>query len=143
MKPTVVTFAWLPEEEAAFLEFLATTGDVWARAVIDDADQPAYAPAPARAFLQQHAAELLENGTLQVWLGFRADILRPKTSSINGRMAVDPFPSSLVGYTHGEYYPSGELAQSNLHFYRGYFQDEGFIKKPDHSCAGQRKSWLG
>lgn len=131
MKPSVVTFARLPEEEAEFLEFLASTGDVWARAVNDDAAKPTYTPAPVGTFLQQHGAALLNNGTLHVWIGFRPDVLKPQKSKINEKMVVDPFPAYLVGYTRGEYYPGGELAQSNLYFYRGSFEGEEFVKKPE------------
>jgi len=131
MKPSVVTFAQLPEEEAVFLEFLATTGDVWARAVKDDSAKPVHTPAPVATFLQRHGADLLDHGTLHVWIGLGPDVRKPKKSKVNGRMAVDPFPACLVGYTRGEYYPGGELAQSNLYFYRGSFQGEEFVKKPE------------
>jgi len=131
VKASVVTFAQLPEEEAAFLAYLAKTGDVWARAVADDPTNPAHHPAPVADFMEAHARKLANNGTVNVYLGFRPDVLRPIASDIEGPKAVDIFASCLIGYTRGEYYAGGELAQSNLFFYRGSFRGNQFVDKPD------------
>ena len=125
MKASVVTFAQLPDEESAFLEFLAKTGDVWARPAHD---WPTYEPAPVARFLAAHAAELVRNGVVDVYLGFQADVLSPVMSEYGG---IDIIGSCLVGYQRGTYYPGGELAQSNLFFYRGSFRGEQFVSKPD------------
>jgi hypothetical protein len=131
VKASVVTFAQLPEEEGAFLAYLATTGDVWARAVADDPTSPTYAPSPVGDFMQAHAEELTNNGTANVYLGFRRDLLRPIVSKAEGRMAVDIFASCLIGYTRGAYYTGGELAQSSLFFYRASFRGDEFVEKPE------------
>jgi hypothetical protein len=124
MNSSVVTFAQLPEEEPVFLQYLAKTGDVWARPL---ADQPMCEPAPAADFLAAHATTLARNGGVDVYLGCRAEVLAPL---LNESGAIDIFGSCLVGYRRGEYHPGGELAQSNLFFYRGSFRGEQFVSKP-------------
>jgi hypothetical protein len=94
MKASVVTFASLPDEEAAFLAFLAKTGDVWARA-IDSASKPA----PVADFIAASAARLTDNGTRDVYLGFQPDVLAPAVCKDG---SVDPFGSRLVDYRTGE-----------------------------------------
>jgi hypothetical protein len=131
VKASVVTFAQLPEEEGALLAYLTKTGDVWARAVADDPTSPTYAPASVGDFMGAHSDKLANNGTVNVYLGFRPDVLRPIASEVEGRKAVDIFASCLIGYTRGEYYAGGELAQSNLFFYRGSFRENEFVEKSD------------
>lgn len=137
MNASVVTFASLPDEEVAFLAFLAKTGDVWARAVADD---PACDPAPVADFIAAHAERLTHNGTMDVYLGFRPDVLDPARRDDGG---VNPFGSCLVGYKRGGYYPSGELAQSNLYFYRGSWVGGEFVTKPEAflKWAGKVLGW--
>ncbi|MGL4550358.1 MAG: hypothetical protein ACRC33_04160 [Gemmataceae bacterium] len=137
MKASVVTFASLPDEEAAFLAFLAKTGDVWARAV---ADETASDPAPVADFIAAHAERLTHNGTMDVYLGFRPDVLAPARREDG---SVDPFGACLVGYKRGGYYPGGELAQSNLFFYRGSWAGGEFVTKPEAflKWAGKVLGW--
>jgi hypothetical protein len=124
-KPTVVTFAQLPDEEAAFMQHLSRTGEVWARPI---EDRSMCNPAPAAEFLAAHAVRLARNSVVDVYLGLRPDVLAPLMRETGG---VDIFGSCLVGYRRGEYYPGGELAQSNLFFYRGTFRGEEFVSKPE------------
>jgi hypothetical protein len=132
VKASVVTFAQLPEEEAGFLAYLAKAGDVWARAVVDNPRRPAFAPAPVAEFLEAHAAQLAANGVVDVYLGFRPEVLKPAVSeTAEGVLHIDIFASNLIGYQRGKYYPGGELAQSNLYFYRGSFCDGEFASKPE------------
>jgi hypothetical protein len=131
VKASVVTFAQLPEEECAFLEYLGKTGDIWARAQADVPTGPAHPPAPVTDFMEAQAAKLANNGTVNVYLGFRPDVLQPIATQAKGKQVVDIFASCLIGYTRGEYYSSGELAQSNLYFYRSFFLGDKFIEKPD------------
>jgi hypothetical protein len=133
MKASVVTFAQLPDEEPAFLAFLAKTGDVWARAVADDA---AYDPAPVAEFIHAHAERLTSNGTMDVYLGFRPDVLDPARREDG---TVDIFGARLIDYRRGGYYPGGELAQSNLFFYRGSFVGDEFVTKPEAFLKWARK----
>src|SRR5262249_5635124 len=129
--PSVVTFAQLPEEEVTFLAYLTKTGDIWARAVNDEPMAPRHEPAPVAEFMKSHAAKLSRNGVVDVYLGLRPDVLRPSVSETEERARVDIFSSCLIGYRGGEYYPSGELAQSNLFYYRGFFQGDEFVVKPE------------
>jgi hypothetical protein len=55
---SVVTFGQLPEEETDFLAFVQKTGDVWARAVRDEAESPRFEPLPVAEFLARFAAEV-------------------------------------------------------------------------------------
>jgi hypothetical protein len=131
VKASVVTFAQLPEEEADFLAYLAKTGDVWARAVADNPKRPAHAPAPVAEFMKAHAGQLVKYG-VDVYLGFRPDVQKPVVSETEeGIPHLDIIASNLIGYRRGEYYPGGELVQSNLYFYRGSFYDGEFVTKPE------------
>ncbi len=142
-KPAVVTFAQLPDEAGAFLAYLAKTGDVWARAEGDAPADPAHAPAPAAEFLAAHAAALARAGGVRVYLGPRPDVLAPPVSTVSGGPHVDIFAACLIGYRQGGYYPGGELAQSNLCFYRGAFLDGVYVRKPEafQRWAGKVLGW--
>jgi hypothetical protein len=126
-----VSFAQLPEEEADFLAYLAKTGELWARAVNDDPTQPSYKPPAVAEFLASNAGQTAGNGVVDVYIGFMPDVLNPVLSQGAERTHIDIFASCLIGYRRGEYYVSGELAQSNLYFYRGSFRDGEFIVKPE------------
>ena len=125
MKSSVVTFAQLPEDEAAFLAYLAKSGDIWARSV---ADTSVCDPAPVAQFIAANHAALKDNGVMNMYIGFRPDVVDP---AVPGTCGVDIFAAQLIGYTRGGYYPSGELAQSNLYFYRGSFQGDEFLSKSE------------
>jgi hypothetical protein len=137
MKASVVAFAQFPDDESAFLAYLARTGDVWARA---EKVTPDCEPAPVAEFVPAHAARLTRNGTWDVYLGFRADVLAP---ALGEDGTVDPFAARLIGYRRGDYYPGGELAQSNLYFYRGSFVGNEFVTKPEAflKWAGKVFGW--
>lgn len=127
MKASVIAFAQLPEEEIHFLDYLAKTGDIWARVTMDN---PA-SPAPVAKFMEVNAGKLTNNSTVDVYLGFQTDILQPIVSEVKGKTDIDMFASYLIGYTRGEYYPDGELAQSHLYYYRGSFYNDEFVEKSD------------
>jgi hypothetical protein len=75
--PTVVTFAQLPHEEAAFIAYLQKTGDIWARAVNDDPRKPKYEPLPVAEFLARFADQIVAYDVVAVYLAFREDIGKP------------------------------------------------------------------
>jgi hypothetical protein len=154
-----VTFGQLPEEEAAFLAYLQTTGEVWARAVRDDPMVPKFEPLPVVDFLKRHAGEIVAYSSVDVYLGTRDDILHPEVSIqevIEGGTAVpfqqdskivegvrtivggtkvlkkfiDPRGSRLVRYNRGEYRSQDELASSNLGFQPGTFNGQTWIAHP-------------
>ncbi len=154
-----VTFGQLPEEEAAFLTYLQTTGEVWARAVCDDPIAPKYEPLPVADFLTRYAGEIVAYFSVDVYLGTRDDILHPEVSiqevieggttvpfhqygkvvegvhSIVGgtkvpKKFVDPRGSRFVRYNRGEYRSRDELAHSNLGFHPGTFKGQTWIAHP-------------
>jgi hypothetical protein len=138
-----VTFGQLPEEEAEFLAYVRKTGDIWARAVRDDAVSPKYKPKPVSEFLQDHAAEIRAYSSVDVYLGLHDDVLNPAITiqeiieggtkvpvvengniveghyTIVGgtkvkREFIDPGGSRLLRYKRGEFRSVDELAASNL-----------------------------
>jgi hypothetical protein len=124
MNASVITFAQLPDEEATFLAYLVKTGDVWARAVIGD---PFFEPAPVDEFIATHSNKLTQNATMDLYLGFKSEVLAPARLK---ERSIDIYGARLVGYQRGGFFPSGELAQSNLYFYRGSFVGDEFVTKP-------------
>jgi hypothetical protein len=156
---SVVTFGQLPEEEPDFLAYVQKTGDVWARAVRDEAESPKCEPRPVAEFLARFAEEVKAYSCVDVYLGFRDDVLHPEISihelteggthvpfiqngsvvpgvhTIVGgtkvmRRFIDPRASRLVRYDRGEFRSVDELASSNLCFYPGTFKGETWIAHP-------------
>jgi hypothetical protein len=154
-----LTFGQLPEEESDFLTFVQKTGAVWARAVRDDAKLPKFEPLPAPEFLARFAAEIKAYSSVDVYLGFRDDVLHPEicTQEVieggtrvpfiqNGcvvpgvhtivggtkvkREFIDPRGSKLVRYDRGEFRSVDELASSNLGFSPGTFKGETWVSHP-------------
>lgn len=122
MAKQCLAFAQLPEDDAAFLEFLATTGDVWMRACGDTARKPKFPPLPIAEFLQRYAAELTKDGYLAVYLGFEQDIVRPPSYSLRytegGKRQttnrVDDQLALLIAYRRGSIMQSGLLELSSI-----------------------------
>jgi hypothetical protein len=154
-----VTFAQLPEEEPAFLAFVQKSGDVWARAVRDNAESPKFEPLPLGEFLARFAADIRAYSSVDVYLGLRDDVLYPELwfqevteggtqvpfiqngSVVPGvhtivggtkvnRKFIDPRGSKLVRYKRGEFRSVDELAASNLGFQPGTFKGETWIAHP-------------
>ena len=157
---SVVTFGQLPDEEDAFLTYLRNSGDVWARAVRDVPYEPVHAPLPLHDFLVRFANELVEYGSVSVYLGFRDDILQPAVSAheiteggtfvpflragqvvegvqtiVGGTKVMRDFislrASSLVRYDRGMFRSDDELAMSNLCYYSGSYSGQQWVRKPD------------
>ena len=122
MAKQCLTFAQLPEDDAAFREFLATTGDVWMRAHGDTVREPEFEPMPLVEFLKRFEAKLSRNGSLAVYLGFEADIVRPPGCSITytegGKLCattrVDDQLTLLVQYRRGGIMDDGLLMLSTI-----------------------------
>jgi hypothetical protein len=157
---SVVTFAQLPHEEKAFLDYLQKTGEIWARAVDDNPRNPTWAPLPVTEFLGRFADQIVRYSVITVYLGFRDDILRPVVSvredteggtlipfvqhgevvegaySIIGgtkilRDCIDPMASLFVRYDRGLYRTENELAASNLCFYSGSYEGQTWVTKSE------------
>lgn len=122
MAKQCLTFAQLPEDDAAFLEFLATTGDVWMRGYGDTARQPKFPPLPIAEFLQRPGPQLTNDAYLAVYLGFEQDIVRPPSFSIRytegGKRQttnrVDDDLALLIAYHRGGIMKSGLLELSTI-----------------------------
>jgi hypothetical protein len=133
-----VTFGQLPEEEADFLAYLRTAGEVWARAVHDDAVMPQFEPLPVTEFLQQHAAAIKQYDVVDVYLGQRNDILQPKPKLLEinegGTNIQKQFLHSnanpFVRYKRGEYRAANVLSSSNLGFPSTWFDGQLSHKHP-------------
>jgi len=154
-----VTFAQLPDEEADFLAYVQKTGDIWARAVRDDALSPKYPPGPVVDFLSQFAPDIKEYSSVDVYLGLPDDVLHPEISvhevteggtkvplAQNGsvvegvhtivggakvqRAFIDARGSRLIRYNRGEFRGEDELASSNLGFSPGTFKGQGWVAHP-------------
>lgn len=157
-----VTFAQLPEDAADFLAFLATTGDVWARAVDDDPRSPRWPPGPVAEFLDRYADAIRAFATakqsqdaresrpcyvVQTYLGMKPAILQPPISEVTGRNGeryVDPGAGEVVWYTQGGFYSDSELAQSNFGYHTTFVEDGKWVKKAEAFLKWAKKvaSWL-
>lgn len=146
-------FARLPDEEPAFLAYLAKSGDVWARATRDDMRTPRFAPAPIIEFIRDFSTVLTDEArnenphaaTVDLYIGLRADVMNPVASTAPGaEHDVGIMESCLVGYKRGMFYAGGELAQSNLYFYRSFFRGEASVIKPTVflEWAGKVLAWV-
>jgi hypothetical protein len=133
--PSGVNFVQLHDEEPAFLAYLATTGDVWARAGIDDPTAPAWGPGPVAEFLDRFAAKIRRYNSVHLHIGLRPDVLAPEVNAVESRgcITVDMFRSCLVGYSRGEFHPGRRfLNRSQLYFHVGAWWGEGdYRKKPE------------
>jgi hypothetical protein len=154
-----VTFGQLPAEEGAFLAYLQSTGDVWARAVWDDPVSPKYEPSPVAEFLAHHAREIAKYDSVDIYIGFREDVCHPETcfyevteggtsvpliqdgrvvdgvqTIVGGTKVQREFlnvpASPLVRYKRGEFCGEDLLASSNLSFYTGTYRDQVWVAQP-------------
>ncbi|HEX4608784.1 MAG TPA: hypothetical protein VH092_11325 [Urbifossiella sp.] len=155
-----VTFAQLPEEESPFPDYLQKTEAVWARAVKDTPDRPAYDPLPVAEFLTRFADRIAAYHVVDVYLGFRDDICHPAVSRHevteggtlvpllqNGRVVegahtivggtnvvrdfIDPVASCFVRYHRGLFRAEDELAMSNLGYSSAGYRGGQRVSKPD------------
>jgi hypothetical protein len=140
----VVTFYQLPAEACEFAGYLQTTGDVYARAVLDDFT-PLLEPAPFAEFWDMHAGRLCRNGVVNVFVGLRDDVLNPVAYHCDdGRVTVDSNASRLIHYTQGQYCDEATLAQSNLHVATSFVHDREFCKHPPNFIAWGKRvlAWM-
>jgi hypothetical protein len=166
--PSVLTFAQLPDEEAAFMAYLQKTGDVWARAVNDDPRNPKYEPLPVAQFLERFADQIVAYDVVAVYLAFREDIEKPGIFShevteggalipfvqsgnvvegvhtiVGGtkvkRDWIDPMGSPFVRYDRGQFRTKTELATSKLCFYPGTYKGEKWTPNPSNFMKWGKK----
>lgn len=144
----VVTYAQLPDEEPAFLNYLQKTGDVWARAVGDRLPNIRFAPLPAAEFLEHFADEIRDFNMISIYIGMRPDIVDPvitkRPDIYDGEPFVNFMASNFIRYDRGEFRSENELAQSNLCYYSGDYQGEEYVTKPELFLKWARNilSWV-
>jgi len=163
-----LTFGQLPEEEPDFLAFVQRSGNVWARAVRDEAESPKFDPLPLAEFMARFAVDVRVYSSVDVYLGFREDVLHPELciqevteggtqvpfiqngivvpgvhTIVGGtkvkRNFIDPRGSKLVRYDRGEFRGVDELASSNLGFHPGSFKGEAWIAHPAYFMKWGKK----
>lgn len=156
---SVISFGRLPDEEPEFLAYLEKTGEVWARAVDGEVEPPRFKPLPVAEFLTRFGKEIQAYSAVDVFLGFREDVLLPEVclqdvieggkhipfvqdgvvvpgahTIVGGtkvkRAFINPQASRLVRYRRGEFRSADELASSNLSFYPGAYQKGTWVAHP-------------
>ena len=103
------SFAQLPIDEVAFIEFVQGTGDIWCRASGDHPRKPKYQPLGVAQFLRRYARRCRRHGSLTVYLGFEPAVLRPpawsRVHTVKGKRTreagVDEFAGHFVRYAGG------------------------------------------
>ncbi len=167
-----VNIAMLPEEQPAFLEYLATTGDIWACSVGDDPHKFKYEPGPVPEFLKRFASKIIEYGAVQVYLGHRDAVLRPKAKTLIHRVGGRKVPlvqdgkvvprhyqlvgsravertiiesgaSLLLRYSFGPIIKR-QMVRTNLSFQTAYVSNNQWVKKPEEFVKWARKvvAWM-
>src|SRR5262245_3498735 len=162
-----VNIAMLPEEHAAFWQYLATTGDVWACALADNPLKREYEPAPVAAFVQRYAKKIERYDAVGIWIGFQHTVLEPaiyyaeetvggkevllsepgvfpKISKIVGgtkvrRPHLDPAASQLLRYDYGIINRDNVMDRTTTSFYSTYLVGNTFKRHPDEFVKWGRK----
>jgi hypothetical protein len=167
-----VNLAMLPEEHAAFWEFLASTGDIWACALGDHPRERQHEPAPAGEFVRRFAKKIRHYDCVEVYLGHRAAVLKPRvcyvTETVGGREVLLSKPgmyprvskivggkrvrrphldfpaSELIRYSYGVVNRHQVMNRTTASYYPSYLSGEVFERKPDEFLKWARKviGWL-
>ena len=147
-----INLAMLPEEDAEFFEYLATTGEIWACWLGDNPREFKYAPAPPARFLKKFGRKIEEYGSVRLLLGRREDVLKPRVASqtytIAGKkvrqVGIDYHASPLLWYSRGIINAENVLDRTNLSFHTSYFKGNELVRKPPEFVAWGRKvtAWL-
>ncbi|MFO0965151.1 MAG: hypothetical protein U0793_06140 [Gemmataceae bacterium] len=156
MAKSSFTFVQLPEDEEAFLTFLETIGEFWARAVGDDPRTPEHEPLPVARFLRRFARRLRSYGSVDIYLGLGDDIRKPPVFAWVQRVAgkrvrhatAHEQAAPFVRYSRGEISDDeslgpapGEkvLVTSTIGYYRDYYHGKEFVRKPTIFLTWARK----
>ncbi|MCI0681017.1 MAG: hypothetical protein L0Y71_02845 [Gemmataceae bacterium] len=167
-----VNIAMLPQEHAAFWEYLATTGDIWACALGDNPLDRQFEPAPVAAFVQRFAKKIVQYDTVSILLGHRQSVLNPsvgyveetvdgteellsapgvfpKISRIVGgkkvrRPHLNHAASQLIRYNYGVINRDNVMNRTTTSFYSTYLVGKTFRRHPDEFLKWARKAtgWL-
>ena len=132
-----VNLAMLPEEDAEFFEYLATTGEIWACWLGDNPKEFKYEPTTPAKFLKRYGKKIEAYGSVRLLLGKREDVLKPRISScivtIDGRKVrtpcIDYHASPLLWYSRGIINRENVLDRTNLSFHTAYVKGNAWVKK--------------
>jgi hypothetical protein len=147
-----VNIAMLPEEHVEFWAFLATTGDIWARALGDTPRDCRYPPAPAAQFVKRFARKIQHYDAVDVYLGLEKAVLEPRTytqtETVGGkkvrRRHVDPAGSELIRYAYGVITKDKVMERTVASYYSSYLRDNEFVRHREEFLKWAKKvmAWL-
>jgi hypothetical protein len=128
--PSVLTFWQLPEEEAAFIEYLQTTGNVLALPSRWVKTREELSPQPIRAYLETHDPPQISFGLEQ-----HLKDISPEPRIYEGEsgfMQPSEMEFCLIGYNRPRFRRNTELGQSNLAAYWQRLDPEAriLVEKP-------------
>jgi len=128
----VVTFWWFPDEEAAFLDYLESTGHVVALPFQAVKDQHEVAPRPV--------AEVVAGSDPQeLFFGLEEHVRHAVIIRLEGfangikveipHFRVSDMKSCVIGYDRGRFIEGGKMTPSNLYAYWDYPDEKGTVLK--------------
>jgi hypothetical protein len=142
-----VNLAMLPADESEFLDWLSTTGDIWASYYVDESGAVQYEPLPARQFRERFAKQITCHDEMHMFLGHREDVLNPRIheGTIRSvfphqhRREIDDRSSLLICYRHGLVNSEGTLNRTSVYYYTSFLEGEAWIKKSPEWIKWARK----
>lgn len=133
-----VNLAMLAEDEDAFLDWLATTGEIWAACDLGESGQVRYESGPVQEFRRRFGRRIVRDGQVCLYLGHRADVLKPKVRTVAIRSAtpprrreIDERASLLIAYRHGLVDRHGVLERTSVYYYPSFLKGNAWVQKPE------------
>lgn len=163
-----INVAMMLDEQPEFWAFLETTGNIWACALGDNPRDFEREPQPVAKFLKKHARVLRRYGQVEVLIGHREQVLKPRveirTEHVgwtakpvvrNGQVVPDEFKkvggkrirypsinleaSQLLWYRYGVPDETGILNRTGISYHSGHFRGEQWIKQPEEFLKWAKK----
>ena len=142
-----VNLAMLLADESEFLDWLATTGDIWATYYVDELGGCQYEPLPAKQFRQQFAKQITRHDSVHMYLGHREDVLKPRIHQVTVRSVIpheyrheiDAESSQLILYRHGLINSEGILNRTSVFYYTSFLKGDTWVKKSPEWIKWARK----
>ena len=142
----------LPADESEFLDWLATTGDIWATYYVDESGAVQYEPMPAKQFRRRFSQEITRHDEVHMLLGHRKDVLNLRIHEVTVRSVIphmhryeiDDESSQLILYRHGLVNSEGILNRTSVCYYTSFFKEGAWVKKSPDWIKWARKvvGWL-
>jgi hypothetical protein len=147
-----INVAMMLDEQPEFWAFLETTGDIWACALGDNPRAFEREPQPVAKFLKKHAKGLRRYGQVEVLIGHREHVLKPRvetrTEQVGGKRVRYPTinleASQLLWYSYGVPDKSGILNRTGVSYHFGHFRGQQWVKQPEEFLKWAKKvlAWL-